>query len=131
MRCPGNGRVAILDRCSKRRTTWTCHRSCADRASTERTVSVSAAVPPLVRFDSLASLPGLVHGVSTRQGGVSQGPFATLNLSLSVGDQTEAVIENRSRLAAALGSDLCRVLTSRQVHRANVFTWRSDEDPPD
>lgn len=94
-------------------------------------MSVSATVPPLVRFNSLASLPGLVHGITTRQGGISQGPFATLNLSLSVGDQAKAVAENRRRVAAALGSDLRRVLTSRQVHRADVFTWRSTDDPPD
>lgn len=40
--------------------------------------------------------------VTTRQGGVSSGPYAGLNLSLSGGDAREAVLENRRRLAGLL-----------------------------
>jgi YfiH family protein len=52
--------------------------------------------------------------VFTRQGGVSQGPFAALNVSFSVGDLPEAVGENRRRLAEALG--LATLASTRQVH---------------
>ena len=38
--------------------------------------------------------------VTTRHGGVSTGPYATLNLSFSVGDDPAAVLENRRRVAA-------------------------------
>ena len=41
--------------------------------------------------------------VTTRSGGVSAGPYASLNLSLNVGDDAAAVLENRRRAAAALG----------------------------
>jgi len=41
--------------------------------------------------------------VSTRDGGVSRAPFSTLNLGTHVGDEPDAVVENRRRLAAELG----------------------------
>jgi polyphenol oxidase len=44
--------------------------------------------------------------VTTRDGGVSSGPYESLNLSFSVGDDPEAVLENRRRVAAALDPDL-------------------------
>ena len=50
---------------------------------------------------------GLVkHAFSTRLGGVSQGDFATMNFSFTRGDDREAVLENYSRMAGALG--VCR-----------------------
>jgi YfiH family protein len=54
--------------------------------------------------------------VTTRHGGVSTGPYATLNLSFSVGDDPGAVLENRQRVAAALGADLDDFVFARQVH---------------
>ena len=54
--------------------------------------------------------------VTTRHGGVSTGPYATLNLSFSVGDDPAAVLENRHRVAAALGADLADFVFARQVH---------------
>ena len=56
--------------------------------------------------------------VTTRHGGVSAGDFATLNLSFSVGDQPENVVENRRRAAAALGADLADFAFATQVHGA-------------
>ena len=38
------------------------------------------------------------HGFFTRRGGVSEGPFASLNCSLSSGDSREAALENRAGL---------------------------------
>ncbi|MES2885078.1 MAG: peptidoglycan editing factor PgeF [Pseudomonadota bacterium] len=50
------------------------------------------------------SLPAGVRAyISTRQGGVSQGAYASLNLGSHVGDDSEAVAENRRRFAAAAG----------------------------
>ncbi|HMH94208.1 MAG TPA: polyphenol oxidase family protein [Streptosporangiaceae bacterium] len=54
--------------------------------------------------------------VTTRHGGISTGPYATLNLSFSVGDDPGAVLENRQRVAAALGADLADFVFARQVH---------------
>lgn len=64
----------------------------------------------------LASIPGVVHGVSTRLGGVSRPPFATLNLSLQTGDRMEDVIENRRRFLARLGFNLDAAVWGEQVH---------------
>ncbi len=61
----------------------------------------------------------LPHAVSTRQGGVSRGPYSSLNLSFEVGDNPEHVRENRRRLKELLG---CRVLvSSKQIHRSDIF----------
>jgi purine-nucleoside/S-methyl-5'-thioadenosine phosphorylase / adenosine deaminase len=63
---------------------------------------------------------GLTAAVTARDGGVSGGPYATLNLSLSVGDDQANVLENRRRLAAALGVSLDDFVFARQVHGAGV-----------
>jgi YfiH family protein len=63
---------------------------------------------------------GADAAVTARDGGVSSGPYATLNLSLSVGDDPARVLENRRRLAAALGADPGDFVFARQVHGAGV-----------
>ena len=55
---------------------------------------------------------------STRDGGVSQGPYATLNLGVAVGDDAAAVAENRRRFAATLEG--AQPLWLRQVHGVRV-----------
>lgn len=57
---------------------------------------------PLLR-PAWPELPGVGAAMSTRAGGASAGPYASLNISLSVGDDPAAVQENRRRFAAALG----------------------------
>ncbi len=56
--------------------------------------------------------------VSTRHGGVSAGAYESLNLGDHVGDDHEAVLENRRRLCAALGVD--RLTVADQQHGARV-----------
>ena len=58
--------------------------------------------------------------VTARTGGVSAGPYATLNLSLSVGDDPALVLQNRRRLARALSADLDDFVFARQVHGSGV-----------
>ena len=58
--------------------------------------------------------------VTTRDGGVSAGVYATLNLSFSVGDEPGNVVENRRRAAAAVGAGLRDLVFARQVHGAAV-----------
>lgn len=53
---------------------------------------------------------------TTRLGGVSDGPWAGLNLGADTGDRPEAVRANRSAVAAALGIDAARVAMVHQVH---------------
>ena len=63
---------------------------------------------------------------STRQGGVSTGPYASLNLGDHVGDDAGAVAENRARLARALG---VRPVFLQQVHGTEVAVL--DEETAD
>ena len=63
---------------------------------------------------------GLRHGVTGRSGGVSEGPFLSLNLGLHVEDRTQDVLENRRRLCALLGCDLQQLTTARQTHEDHI-----------
>ena len=65
-------------------------------------------------------VPGLVHAVFTRLGGVSRGSFATLNISENVADDPAAVAENRARIYAYLGIKAEQVVTAGQVHGNRV-----------
>ena len=66
-----------------------------------------------------AAIP-LRHGFFTRNGGVSAGPFASLNCSLSSPDDPAAVAANRAAVARTLGAE--RLLGLTQVHGAVVVT---------
>jgi polyphenol oxidase len=76
-----------------------------------------------------ATLPGGRAAFSTRRGGVSEEPFASLNLGILTGDARARVRENRSRLASALGLDPADVLMGLQVHGAEV-AWHEDRQRP-
>ncbi len=64
--------------------------------------SAPPTAPPIVRA---WPTPGLVHGFAGREGGVSAGPFAALNLSNRVGDERGAVEENWRRMRLIIGAD--------------------------
>jgi polyphenol oxidase len=72
---------------------------------------------------------GFRHGFSTRRGGVSRAPFASLNLALSVGDAPEHVAENQRRFAAAVGYEAKQLFTLNQVHGRHVRRVAAGEDP--
>jgi len=73
------------------------------------------------QFDAFRQA-GLRHGVFTRLGGVSEGQWASLNMSCSTGDAAEPVIENRRRALDALGLKPQQSLTSWLVHGNHVRT---------
>lgn len=83
---------------------------------------------PLATFASFSS-PEIAHGVSTRAGGVSIGPYTSLNLGSSVGDEPEAVMENRARLARSLGFAPERLVTTPQVHGKDVLVVTEETAP--
>lgn len=61
----------------------------------------------------------ITHGFFTRQGGVSEGLYASLNCGPGSQDTTEAVAENRRRVQAALGAS--HLQTLYQIHSAEVI----------
>jgi polyphenol oxidase len=71
-------------------------------------------------FESMQRFPELVQGVTTRHGGVSTGPFASLNLSTGLGDDPAAVDENLNRVCQAFGVRRAHVVSPNQRHTANV-----------
>jgi purine-nucleoside/S-methyl-5'-thioadenosine phosphorylase / adenosine deaminase len=71
----------------------------------------------ILRWD----VPGpYVVAFSTRRGGVSEGPYESLNLGRKNGDDPVRVDENRRRLCEALGADVERLTLNRQQHSATV-----------
>jgi YfiH family protein len=57
---------------------------------------------------------------STRMGGVSEGPFESLNLGILTADEPDLVVENRRRLCDAVGVDPETATMAWQVHGADV-----------
>jgi YfiH family protein len=78
----------------------------------------------MIRWD----VPGpYVVAFTTRNGGVSSGPYASLNLGLLTDDEPENVQENRRRVCAAVSTDPERLAMNRQVHSATVHRARAGE----
>lgn len=63
---------------------------------------------------------GFLHGFSTRRGGVSEGPYESLNVGMHSGDDPSRVVTNRSLLFADMGWALEAAVFLRQVHGVRV-----------
>ena len=85
-----------------------------------------------IRSDAL-QLNGIQHGFFTRLGGVSEGLYASLNGGLGSNDQGDHVLENRSRMAKALGAQPEAFLSLYQIHSAETVTvtkpWSTRDRP--
>ena len=68
-------------------------------------------------------LPGARAVFSTRRGGVSEGPYESLNLGILTDDDPARVSENRRRLALAVGLDPSAVAMGWQVHGTEIREW--------
>lgn len=64
--------------------------------------------------------PGYLVAFTTRGGGVSDGAFASLNLTVATGDDPHRVAENRRLACAELGLEVDRLSFNRQVHSTAV-----------
>ena len=75
---------------------------------------------------SLATLDGIHHGFFTRNGGVSEGVYTSLNGGVGSNDAPDKVAENRARMATALGVPRDRLLTRlSNPFAATWWWWRS------
>jgi YfiH family protein len=68
-------------------------------------------------------IPGAAVRFSTRAGGVSEGPFASLNLGVQTGDALDSVVENRRLLADSVGLSPAAVAIGHQVHGIAIERW--------
>jgi YfiH family protein len=77
--------------------------------------------------------PHIVHGFFGRLGGVSEGPFASLNCALTTGDRPADIGENRRRAAEALGVAPGNLVSTYQIHSPDVVEvetpWPLDARP--
>jgi polyphenol oxidase len=87
--------------------------------------------PPHVLTAEWLRLPGVAHGFFTRIGGVSRGVYASLNAGVGSRDSHEAVAENRSRAAAALGVAPERLAVPHQIHSADAMAISEPWAPSD
>ncbi|MBE5881251.1 MAG: peptidoglycan editing factor PgeF [Lachnospiraceae bacterium] len=71
-------------------------------------------------FPELEQFSCVRHLFSTRLGGVSEGIFATMNLSFTRGDDERAVTENFARIARVLGTSPKQIVCTDQTHTTNV-----------
>ena len=69
---------------------------------------------------ALSALPGIRHAFFTRDGGVSDGVYESLNGGTGSNDAPDHVAENRARMAAALGVAPEHFLTAYQIHSPEV-----------
>jgi YfiH family protein len=83
--------------------------------------------PPFLTSPLLDGVAGVRHGFFTRRGGVSGGIYDSLNVGRGSRDRPEDVLENRRRVAEALGA--AALNTAYQVHSDRVaITDRDFED---
>ncbi len=86
-----------------------------------------AASVPFVR-SPLLDAPGVSHAFFTREGGVSEGLYASLNGGAGSRDAPDAVSENKRRMAMTLGVEPRNLLVPYQVHSAHAHAidapWR-------
>jgi YfiH family protein len=85
---------------------------------TPDTGDLSPVISPLL---ATASQTGIRHGFFTRQGGVSEGIYAGLNVGVGSHDDRDHVMENRRRVAAWFGKPLEKLATLHQCHSADVL----------
>jgi polyphenol oxidase len=83
----------------------------------------------LFQFDRVTSLPGIAHAITTRDGGVSEGRCASLNVSYSVGDLEANVDENLRRAADAVGAGREDLIAAYQVHGRAVVVVDENSQP--
>lgn len=76
---------------------------------------------PLISIPSLDDFPELVHGFTTRFGGVSSGDYATLNLNFNRPDPEKNVKKNYDILSNELGVSLNNMVLSHQVHDKKIL----------
>lgn len=87
--------------------------------------------------DALARDPRFTHAFSTRIGGVSEGPYASMNLTTGTGDSPVAVRENFARFVSALSHRPTAICRTHQVHKDNICIVSAEnavdftEEPPE
>ncbi len=87
----------------------------------------------MITLSALDGDPGIRHAFFTREGGVSQGLFASLNCGFGSRDDPASVEENRAIAATQLALSAERLVTCHQIHGTATVTverpWRRVANP--
>lgn len=82
---------------------------------------------------SISALPTIRHAFFTREGGVSEGIYQSLNGGIGSNDVPDKVRENRARMASALGVAPAHFVTCYQIHSPDVIVaetpWTREASP--
>lgn len=84
-------------------------------------ISGNGDIVPAIKYKVFEQFEDVIHGFSTRLGGVSKGHLYSLNLSFSRGDDRDNVIANNFRFAKALGYNYDNRVFSDQVHDIKIY----------
>ncbi|RDY29082.1 laccase domain-containing protein, partial [Lachnotalea glycerini] len=75
---------------------------------------------PYFYFENIEATNLVVHGFSTRLGGVSREHLSSMNLSFTRGDDIENVFENYRRITRAMNIEYDSLVLSMQTHTTNI-----------
>ena len=78
-------------------------------------------------FPSFTECGKVVHGISTRLGGVSKGYCSEMNFTTKTGDSEENVLRNYELFCNAIGADHKRCVVSKQTHTVNIRTVTEED----
>jgi hypothetical protein len=85
----------------------------------------------ILQVPAFARIPWLIHGFSTRPGGVSElDGQKILNLGFADWDSKENVLENRRRFQSALGADSLQLVALKQIHSDVVHLFEAPPSAP-
>jgi YfiH family protein len=79
------------------------------------------------QFDIFAPYHHLLTIASSRNGGASKPPFASLNMNFTVGDSPETVVANRTRVCQSLDIQLTQIVAAKQTHSTNATIVTADD----
>jgi len=83
----------------------------------------------VITLETLSGLPGIRHGFFTRDGGVSDGLYRSLNCGFGSGDTAERVAENRAQAMATLDLPPAALVGVHQIHSAEAVTVETPWPP--
>lgn len=90
-------------------------------------ISGDGDIVPVIKYKAFDNYKNIIHGFSTRLGGVSKEHLSSMNLSFSRGDKKEYVLSNHSRFAKAVGYDSERLVFSDQVHDVKIHIVKEND----
>jgi len=78
------------------------------------------------QFPNLSDSSDIWHGVFSRHGGISEGPFQSLNVSFNLGDKSSNVVENRCKISQMIGG--FPITYAHQNHSTEILVFRKEDE---